>query len=497
MTDSVVAENEADRCWVGDDDALGELDAVGVADRILAGEITATEAVDAAISRAERAEPTIAAFAETDFERARTRASSAVEGRFAGLPMAIKDQTAVQGLTLGFGSQALSGRTPSTESSPITKIFESIGTTTLGTSTLPEFGLTSSSDFHHGSPTRNPWNLDHIAGGSSSGAAALVASGVLPMAHGGDGGGSIRIPAAACGLVGLKPSRRRFPHENDEAPMPVKISAYGVLSRSVRDQCVFAAEAEKQYPQHHLPPIGLVDRPNDRPLRIGILATSPINRSPSTSVTDAVDRTATLLESLGHQVDVADDVLTQGFADDFILYWAFLAGALAVGGKRIVDPSFDASRLTSFTRGLANHAKVNLHRVPGAVRRLRALQGTYDSHMGTADIVVSPTVSDPAPTLEYLGRHISYEDHIDRLARWAAYTPLQNAVGAPAVTLPLGHDPDLGLPVGVHFAARVGQERLLLELALQVEQAQPFRQITDRAAPLTVRLARVGSLTTT
>jgi len=368
MTDSVVAENEADRCWVGDDDALGELDAVGVADRILAGEITATEAVDAAISRAERAEPTIAAFAETDFERARARACTAVEGRFAGLPMAIKDQTAVQGLTLGFGSQALSGRTPSTESSPITKIFESIGTTTLGTSTLPEFGLTSSSDFHHGSPTRNPWNLDHIAGGSSSGAAALVASGVLPMAHGGDGGGSIRIPAAACGLVGLKPSRRRFPHENDEAPMPVKISAYGVLSRSVRDQCVFAAEAEKQYPQHHLPPIGLVDRPNDRPLRIGILATSPINRSPSTSVTDAVDRTATLLESLGHQVDVADDVLTQGFADDFILYWAFLAGALAVGGKRIVDPSFDASRLTSFTRGLANHAKVNLHRVPGAVR---------------------------------------------------------------------------------------------------------------------------------
>lgn len=483
MTSTTETQSESEPVWVGTDDALGDRDAVGVADRIRSGEISAAEAVDAAIERAERAEPLIAAFAATDFDRARDRAKAPVDGRFGGLPTAIKDQTAVAGLPLRSGSQALANVGPSAVSSPITQLFEAVGTISLGITTLPEFGLTSSSDFHHGPPTRNPWNRAHIAGGSSSGAAALVAAGVLPMAHGGDGGGSIRIPAAACGLVGLKPSRGRLPHENDRAPLPVKISAYGVLSRSVADQCAFLAAAEQHHPQPALPPIGLVDRPLDRPLRIGVLSSSPVNRSPASSVVDAVADTAALLESLGHHVvdiDEADDVITDAFADDFVLYWAFLASALAVGGKRIVDPSFDASRLTSFTRGLASHARRNVHRIPGAIRRLRATPDTYHRYLGRCDVVISPTVSDPAPTLTYFGRDLDYETHMDRLRRWAAYTPLHNVVGAPALSLPLGFDTDLRLPVGVHFAARVGQERLLLELALQVEAARPFPKISDQ-----------------
>ncbi|MCB1028684.1 MAG: amidase [Microthrixaceae bacterium] len=468
------------RCWTGADDALGDLDAVGIAEQIASGATTAAEAVEASIARAEAAEADLAAFVETDFDRARERANDAVPGRFAGLPTAIKDQTAVEGLTLRFGSNSLAQRAPSTASSPITKIFESIGTVAIGTTSLPEFGLTSSSDFPGRNPTRNPWNLDHTTGGSSSGAGALVAAGVLPMAHGGDGGGSIRIPAAACGLVGLKPSGGRLPHENDEAGLPVKISAYGVLTRTVRDQCAFFAAAEEAYSQNRLPPIGLVDRPNSRPLRIGVLPSSPINRTPAASVAEALNSTAALLESVGHHVDVideVDDVITETFADDFILYWAFLASVLEVRGKKIVDPSFDASGLTPFTRGLARHAKRNAVRIPGSIRRLRRLHATYDKHLGARDLIVSPTVSDPAPQLGHLGRDLDYETHLDRLAKWAAYTPLHNAVGAPAISLPLGYDTNLGLPVGIHFASRVGQERLLLELALQVEEAAPFRHL--------------------
>ena len=181
MNEAVEDRVEAGRCWVGTDDALGDLDAVGVADRIASGEVSAAEVVEASIARAEAAEPRIAAFAETGFERARERASTPVAGRFAGLPMAIKDQTAVEGFTLRFGSKALANRAPATQSSPMATIFEQLGTVTIGTTTLPEFGLTSSSDFVGAEPTRNPWNLAHTTGGSSSGAAALVASGVLPM----------------------------------------------------------------------------------------------------------------------------------------------------------------------------------------------------------------------------------------------------------------------------------------------------------------------------
>ena len=484
MPETPADQPNISRVWMGADDALGDDDAVGVADRISSGEISAAEAVDAAIERAERAEPLIAAFATTDFDRARQRASGPVTGRFAGLPTAMKDQTAVAGLPLGLGSQALDGAGPSVSSSPITKVFESVGTISLGTTTLPEFGLTSSSDFHHGPPTHNPWNRDHIAGGSSSGAAALVAAGVVPMAHGGDGGGSIRIPAAACGLVGLKPSRGRLPHENDVARLPVKISAYGVLSRSVGDQCAFLAAAERYFPQPALPPVGLVDRPLDRPLRIGVLSTSPVNRTPASSVVDAVADTASLLEQLGHHVTVIDEAseaTTQAFGDDFVLYWAFLAGALAVGGKKLINPAFDSTKLTSFTRGLANHARRNVHRIPGAIRRLKAAPELYHRQFGACDVVLSPTVSDPAPTLAYLGKDLDYQTHMDRLMRWAAYTPLHNVVGAPGISLPVALDLDLMLPVGVHLAARVGQERLLLELALQVEEARSFPKLSDFA----------------
>lgn len=152
-----------------------------------------------------------------------------------------------------------------------------------------------------------------------------------------------------------------------------------------------------------------------------------------------------------------------------------------MGGKKLIDPAFDSTKLTSFTRGLANHARRNVHRIPGAIRRLKAAPELYHRQFGACDVVLSPTVSDPAPTLAYLGKDLDYQTHMDRLMRWAAYTPLHNVVGAPGISLPVALDLDLTLPVGVHLAARVGQERLLLELALQVEEARSFPKLSDFA----------------
>lgn len=311
----------------------------------------------------------------------------------------------------------------------------------------------------------------------------MVAAGVVPMAHAGDGGGSIRVPAAACGIVGMKPSRYRIPHEQ-EGRIPIPISSYGVVSRTVRDQCAFYAAAEQLFVAPELPRIGIVDRPIERSLRIGMLESSPANRHIDPAVADALSKSAGLLESLGHKVEVIqpqDEAVGDQFIEDFTLYWATLAMVVAYGGKRLVDPAFDRSRLTSFTSGLVQYARRRVYRIPSAIARLKRfrLEG-YSQTMGPHDVLLSPTLSAPAPTLGVMGRDVDFEHHFDAMKRLACFTPIQNAAGAPGISLPLAHHPTSGLPIGIHFATRFGHDRLLLELALQVEAAHPFTYLGSR-----------------
>ncbi len=476
----------SDVCWVATDDALADHDAVQLAELLRKGTLSPLELLDAAIARIERANPKIAAVSARDFERARARASNGgADGYFAGVPFVMKDQTRVAGLPLRLGSPALGAASPAAADSRMTTVVKDIGLNIFATSTMPEFGLTTSSDYFVGEPTRNPWGLAHTSCGSSSGSAALVAAGVLPMAHGGDGGGSIRVPAAACGIIGMKPSRYRIPHEQ-EGKLPLPISSYGVVSRTVRDQCAFYAAAEQVFVAPRLPPIGRVLHPVDRPLRIGVIETSPANLHPDPNVLETLRRTAGLLESLGHevdQVDPASETIGEQFIADFTLYWAMLALTVRYGGTRWVDPSFDASKLTSFTLGLAGYARRRVHRIPGAIRRLKRFRGEgYTELLGGRDVILSPTLSAPAPRLEVMGHGLDFESHFDAMKRLACFTPIQNAAGAPGISLPIGHHPRSGLPIGMHLAAHVGQERLLLELALQVEAAQPFSYLGDRVA---------------
>ncbi|MCW2749286.1 MAG: amidase, partial [Aeromicrobium sp.] len=229
------------------DDALGDLDAVGVAAAISSGQISAREAAEAAIARVERVNPELNGVQLRDFERGLEHSDHPAPGVFSGVPTFVKDNTDVEGLPSDQGSLAVKAR-PATANAPFTDQFLSAGFTVLGKSTMPEFGFNATTEYETLPPTRNPWNTNYSSGASSGGAAALVAAGAVPVAHANDGGGSIRIPAAACGLVGLKPTRGRVVPAAESAKMPVDVVSNGVVSRSVRDTAYFMAASQTYLP---------------------------------------------------------------------------------------------------------------------------------------------------------------------------------------------------------------------------------------------------------
>jgi len=463
------------------DDVLGRHDATALAELIRRGEISTAEAIEAAIARAQAVEPSIGAVAAEDFDRARAAARQSRDGAFAGVPTFIKDMTDVAGLPTRFGSEALEQAAPAKKTHKLAQQLFDMGTINLGKSTMPEFGFTPSTEFPNGTATRNPWNLDHSAGGSSGGAAALVAAGVVPIANAADGGGSIRIPAAACGLVGLKPSRGRLPASQTNEPF-VGIVTDGIVSRTVRDTATFLAETERMHPNPKLMPIGSVDAPLDRPLRIGAVRTPPTEAEIDPVVSREFEAVIQLLESLGHDVEPIEIELPEHFVEDFITFWSLLAWLVASTSKWTINKSFHKSRLTDVMRGLARQGRQRLRKAPGAIRRLRHSTADYSAKFDTMDLMVSPTVGQLTPPIGHLGMDLPFDVLFPRMREWACFTPYANATGGPSLSLPLGFDEATNLPVGILFSADIGRERLLLETALQLEQAAPFRQLEWQVA---------------
>jgi amidase len=460
------------------DDALGDLDAVGVAASIRAGDISAREAAEAAIARAERVDPVLNALVVRDFDRALDQASSPGPGVFSGVPSVIKDNTDVAGLPTRHGSEAVPAR-DATADAEFTTQFRSTGLGVLGKSTMPEFGFNASTEFEHLPPTRNPWNPEFSAGASSGGSAALVASGVVPIAHANDGGGSIRIPAAACGLVGLKPTRGRTAEMAEAAQLPVNILSNGVVTRTVRDTAHFLAAAETFEPAAGLPPIGLVEGPSERRLRVGLILDS-VRAVTDDETRAAVQDTATLLEKLGHTIVEVPLEVTEKFIADFTHYWALLGFSSHHFGKRTIGPGFDKSRTDPLTRYLARRFVRQAWRTPSAIRGLKRSEAIYRQSFAAhgVDVHLTPTLAHTTPRLGYLSPTVEFPEMFDRLVRYAAFTPLHNVAGAPAVSLPLGRTPD-GMPIGVHLCGLHGDERTLLEVAYELEDARPFARIQD------------------
>ena len=471
---------EAKRVSAFTDDALGSDDGVGVARRIAAGEIRASEAVKAAIARAERVEPTLNAIVTDTFESALASADSSQEGPFAGVPTFVKDNTDVAGVPTLNGSAALS-KAPAKRSAAFIEQFDATGLITLGKSALSEFGFIATCEPLAFGSACNPWNIDHTTGGSSGGSAALVAAGVVPLAHAVDGAGSIRIPAACCGLVGLKPTRSRLIDADGAEAMPIDVVVHGVVTRTMRDHAAFYAAAERHWRNPALPEIGLVEGTGKDRLRIGVISEAVEGVPVDGDTVATVRATAELCQSLGHEVE---EIATPSWGElepDLMVYWGALAFAMRFFGKQILHTEFDRSKLDDYTRGLGREFSRKFFRLPRAIKRLKKFAPTFEEIFEQHDLLLMPTLAHVAPPLGYLASDQPYQQLMDRFRKWIPFTPVHNIAGGPAISLPMGESKESGLPIGIQFCAATGQDRQLLEIGFEMEEAKPWARIGQAA----------------
>lgn len=465
------------------DDALGKDDATAMAARLRQGECTKEELITASLERARRVESTLKGFVTAipatanDITHPLNGKALNGSGFFNAIPTVIKDNTDVKFLPTQHGTDAIRP-TPAKHTSAFAEQMLAQGFACLGKSAMPEFGFNATTEPSHDQPSRNPWHTDYSTGASSGGSAALVAAGVVPLAHANDGGGSIRIPAACCGLVGLKPSRGRLIDNDMAKSLPINIVADGVVTRSVRDTANFYAQAESFYKNPRLPAIGTVEGPTDRTLKIGLIVDSVQGRVTDAPTRAVVEATAKAFESMGHQIEPMAMPVPDSFPDDFKLYWAMLAFGVRTNGKKLMHPSFDKRRVDGLTVGLDKHFKKQFYRLPATLWRLRRSYHDYAKAIAGYDAVLCPVLGHTTPKIGHLSPDVDFDTLFERLSQYATFTPLANTSGAPAISLPGGMT-DEGLPIGVQLMGQHGGEKTLLELAYALEQAQPWPTLAD------------------
>jgi amidase len=491
----------------------GRLDGLALADLVRRGEVTPGELLEEAIARAERVNPRINAIIRPLYERARRDAAALPpsDGAFRGVPLLLKDlDAAVAGEPLAAGSRFLSDFRPARDST-IVERFRRAGAVIFGKTSTPELGITPFTEPKLFGPTRNPWNLDLTPGGSSGGAAAAVAAGIVPVAHGNDGGGSIRIPASCCGLFGLKPTRGRTPVGPDRTQLWSGFAIGHVVSRSVRDSAamldaIAGPEPTSPYwaPPAARPFAAEVGAPPGR-LRIA-LAKRPFvtTVAPHADCLAAADDAARLLTDLGHDVEEADlEIDGDAFARDFFVLVcveiaAILARAAEGLGRRVRRGDIETSTALVATIGrqqTAIRAAAARDRLEAAVRGAAA---TFEKF----DLVLSPTLGLPPPGIGMLAPrgaeafahdllialHLGVllrlpgvvEASVRRVFAFVPFTPLANVSGQPAMSVPLAWNA-AGLPIGVQLQARFGDEATLFRVAAQLEAARPW---ADRRPPV-------------
>jgi amidase len=453
-------------------------DATEIAGRIRRKEISAAEAVEAAIQRAETLQPKIQAIVDSDFERALDKAKAGqLSGPFAGVPFLVKDLDPYKGVRTRYGTRASVGAKPEKEQTAYIDAFDAAGFVTIGKSATPEYGFLPTTEPMGFLPTRNPWNTNRSSGGSSGGAAAAVASGIVPIAHASDGGGSIRIPSANCGLFGLKPSRGRM-IQNRPSSRGIDLSVSHCVSHSVRDSAILFAATERNDAGAPFKPIGVVTAPLKRKLKVGLVMNTGTGLAPDAEVQTAVNNAAKLLKDLGHKVEPTTWPMDGAqFGQDFTALWATGAAELVAGIGKAIGRKPDASVLEPFSLGMAELVgKLPPGALAAALQRLNANIGAYDAWLSKYDVILSPVLGKPPVELGYVAGWVPFEELQARLMAYVGYTPVQNVAGAPAMSVPLHWTAD-GLPVGVQIAGRAGDEATLLGLAYQLEEAQPWAHL--------------------
>jgi Asp-tRNA(Asn)/Glu-tRNA(Gln) amidotransferase A subunit family amidase len=452
---------------------LAFLSATEQARLIRTGEASSVEIVELYLERIARIDPELNAYvtvrAEEALEDARAADAAPSDAPFHGVPIAIKDLTATAGTRTTFSSRAYADFVPPFDMAVVRRIREA-GFLLLGKTNTPEFGTTAFTESDLNGATRNPWSPDRTPGGSSGGAAAALAAGLTPVAHGSDGGGSIRIPASCCGVFGLKPSRGRV----SSAPFSSLegLATSGPLSRTVLDAAALL-DVMAGYepgdpwwaPPHDRPFADEVEAPPGT-LRIAITREPPIPAPVAPECSAALDAAATLLTELGHEVvEETPPWREPDLIHAFVTVWQ-LGPAL--------QPIDDPALLTSLNRGLVESARACSAADYGrAVAALHALARRVVAFWEEVDVVVTPTLAlPPVP----IGWQDAVDGPIEQLLRNAEFTPftaIVNLTGQPAVSLPLDWS-DEGLPIGVHAIGPPAGDALLLRLSAQLEEARPW-----------------------
>jgi amidase len=489
-----------------------DYDAVGLAGLIDEGQVTPSEVVDAAIEQVEAHNQKLNAVVRTQFDKAREKARAPqVEGPFSGVPLLVKDLNLIKGEQSALGSVFFRDFVSPVTSEYMQRTLDA-GFVSIGRTNTPEFGLLPTTEAPVYGAAKNPWNLDYSTGGSSGGSGAAVAARMVPLATASDGGGSIRIPASACGVFGLKPSRGRNPR------FPIGAADYLTtdlaLSISVRDSAHFLDAIHGALPGavYSAPrPSGTFAAAAERDpkrLKIGFSTVDFFGKRVHSDCADAVTKTAALLQELGHEVEEADMAIDGlSMADAFTHVWGVLAGGIFELILTEADKT-KARRLLRATlgdvRAMRMIAKMESRKAEKPAfekftvdlieRSMRKPTPSYilaKNALGSAarvageylqryDVALSPVLGRPPLPLGAIDQTQEWEALLEELVEYVAFTPLANFGGMPAMSVPL-HWNDAGLPIGSHFMASQFEEETLLSLAGQLERASPWR---DKVPPV-------------
>ncbi len=475
------------------------LDGIGLAALVRSGQASPEELLDEALNRAEAAQARLNLFAALypDLAREQIRRNDP-SAPYAGVPFALKDLgVELTGAPVTSGSRSYRDYIAATDSE-LTRRYRKAGLVIFGATTTPEFGLTLTTESALFGQTRNPWDLSRTTGGSSGGAAAAVAAGVIPVAQASDGGGSIRIPAACCGVFGLKPSRGRMPMGPARTEGWLGASTIHVVSRTVRDSAALLdlTHGPETGSRYHAPvpvrPFLSETERDPRQLRIALWPVAPNGTVPSEEAHAGLRHTAALLESLGHTVIEATPKLNGEALAKAALFSiaAHVASGLDDRGMARGHPVTE-EEIEPVTTALARLGRtvpmVELAKANG-VFQAAAIQYEHFLDTGAFDLTLSPTIHRAPDPLGTMSLSADADEMGAAVASFAPHCAMFNVTGFPAMSVPLhwtapSESAPQGLPIGMMFGARFGQEGLLLSLAAQLERAAPW---ANRQAPFGV-----------
>ncbi|HVP59009.1 MAG TPA: amidase family protein [Myxococcaceae bacterium] len=481
----------------------GALDAVGLAELVHRREVSPRELVDEAIGRIERVDPQLNAVVEPLFDRAREAAGTTIpDGPFRGVPFATKNLLApIAGVRIDAGSRFFHGHVAARDSTLIGR-YRRAGLLILATTNTPELGLLPFTEPELHGPTRNPYDPTRTSGGSSGGAAALVSSGALPMAHASDGGGSIRIPSSCCNLFGLKPSRGRVPVGPDLQEIWHGLVCDHVVTRTVRDSAAAldAVQGPEPGALHHAPAPGRpyledVGQPPRR-LRIALSVTPHLPSHVDPRCVEATRTAGRLCESLGHVVEEASPAFRpHELAKAFFTIVVSEAASDIRRGELLMKKKARPRDFEATTWLVALLAReISAADFASSMSMLRDVSKHVSRFLETYDLLLTPTLARPPPLIgELLPKGLEkriqaiaattssslllklgggIDAAVDRVFDFVPFTPLANLAGLPAMSVPLGEAD--GLPIGVQFVGRFADEATLFQLAGQLEQAAPW-----------------------